>query len=434
MRRTVIALTGTLATLAFAAAPAQALTATTQSPANVTETSATMRGKVDPGLLSVAPSFYFEYGRTQAYGSKTPVSSFGVPTIVRVTLVSVPSSTTIHYRIVASGLLSTARGADMSFRTLDPPPPPPPPTGDNSGDGSSGSGSSGSDSGSSGSDSSGSSGTGSDPSGSGSDSSGSGSSGSDSSGSGSSDSGSAGSGSSGSGSSDSGDQGTGDPSSSGDQSGSGDLSSGSGNGSASEQLAVTVKADDPAKPVLGSTIGAAPETGSVQVRTPGAGDFTELQDGAPIPVGSTIDARGGTVNVVTAVGNAGKVQTATFRGAVFQVKQSRKAGGVTDIYLRGGDFSSCKAPSRTPAGVRLLAKKNKKHAIRKLWGHDHHGRFRTHGRGAIATVRGTTWVVADHCDGTRTSVISGAVSVRDKRRHKTVLVHAGHSYFARTHS
>jgi hypothetical protein len=28
--------------------------------------------------------------------------------------------------------------------------------------------------------------------------------------------------------------------------------------------------------------------------------------------------------------------------------------------------------------------------------------------------------------------VSGAVSVRDKRRHKTILVHAGHSYFART--
>jgi ferric-dicitrate binding protein FerR (iron transport regulator) len=83
--------------------------------------------------------------------------------------------------------------------------------------------------------------------------------------------------------------------------------------------------------------------------------------------------------------------------------------------------------------MHLLAKKKKrKRAVRKLWGHDHHGRFRTHGRGAIATVRGTTWVVADHCDGTRTSVISGAVSVLDKRLHKTVLVHAGHSYFART--
>jgi hypothetical protein len=117
---------------------------------------------------------------------------------------------------------------------------------------------------------------------------------------------------------------------------------------------------------------------------------------------------------------------------VFQVKQSRKSAGLTDIYLRGGDFSACRAQRHMPAGTHLLAKKKRKHAVRKLWGHDHHGRFRTHGRGAIATVRGTTWVVADHCDGTRTTVVAGAVSVRDKRLHKTVLVHAGHSYFART--
>src|SRR3954471_17688287 len=134
MRRTSITLTATLATLAFAA-PAHALTATTKSPVNVTDTSGTMRGQVDPGLLSVAPSFYFEYGRTQAYGSKTPAISFTLTTIAKVKLVGVPSSTTIHYRIVATGLLSTARGADMSFTTLDPPPPPPPPTDSDPGSG-----------------------------------------------------------------------------------------------------------------------------------------------------------------------------------------------------------------------------------------------------------------------------------------------------------
>ena len=388
MRRTATATAATLATLAFVAAPAHALTATTQSAVNVTETSATMRGQLDPGLVSVAPSFYFEYGRTEAYGSQTPATSFSLPTTAKVSLVGVPASTTIHYRIVATGLLSTARGADKTFTTLDPSPPP---DSSGSGDGSSGSGDS--NSGSSGSDT----------------------------GSGSSNPGS------GSGSSGSGDSGQGGGS------GGSDSSSGGGTGAGSEQLAVTVEADDPAKPVLGSTIGAAPQAGSIEVRAPGTPDFAPLPDGAPIPVGSTIDARNGSVNVVTALGKTGAVQTATFRGAVFQVKQSPKSGGLTDIYLRGGDFSSCRPSHRLQTGMHMLAKKKKRGAIRKLWGHDHHGRFRTHGRGAIATVRGTTWVVADHCDGTRTSVLSGAVSVRDKRRHKTVLVHAGHSYFARTH-
>jgi hypothetical protein len=39
----------------------------------------------------------------------------------------------------------------------------------------------------------------------------------------------------------------------------------------------------------------------------------------------------------------------------------------------------------------------------------------------------------DRCDGTLTRVTSGAVSVRDFRRHRTVLVRAGHSYLARRH-
>src|SRR5204862_7207165 len=127
---------------------------------------------------------------------------------------------------------------------------------------------------------------------------------------------------------------------------SGDSSgSGAGDDSSGDQQdpVVTVDGGDSDKPELGMTVGAAPETGTIEVRTPGTPNFTPLPDGAPVPVGSTIDARNGSVNVVTALGKAGAVQTATFKGAVFQVKQSRKAGGLTDIYLRGGDFSSCQA-------------------------------------------------------------------------------------------
>src|SRR4051812_25348090 len=272
-----------------------------------------MRGTVDPGLLSVAPSFYFEYGRTTAYGSKTPSWSFSLPTSARVTLLGLPSSTTVHYRIVATGLLSTARGADRSFTTLDPPPPPPPPTGD--GD----SGSDGSSGGSGSGDSSG-------------QDSGSGDNSGQDSGSG---SGSDSSSGSGSGST---------PPSGGDGSTTTDPSpSSGGDDPAPVQLPAVIEATDSGKPVLGSTVGAAPQSGSIEVKTPGASEFAPLPDGSTIPVGSTVDARNGSVNVVTAVGNHGSVQTATFHGAMFKVKQSRKAGGITDIYLRGGDFSSCVA-------------------------------------------------------------------------------------------
>ena len=53
------------------------------------------------------------------------------------------------------------------------------------------------------------------------------------------------------------------------------------------------------------------------------------------------------------------------------------------------------------------------------------------GRNSIATVRGTTWRTTERADGTVTQVIAGAVSVRDLRRHRSILVRAGHRYLAR---
>jgi hypothetical protein len=59
------------------------------------------------------------------------------------------------------------------------------------------------------------------------------------------------------------------------------------------------------------------------------------------------------------------------------------------------------------------------------------GRFRTRGRYAAATVRGTIWDTADRCDGTLVRVRRGVVSVTDLVRHTTVTVRAGHSYLAK---
>ena len=41
-------------------------------------------------------------------------------------------------------------------------------------------------------------------------------------------------------------------------------------------------------------------------------------------------------------------------------------------------------------------------------------------------------MTTDTCAGTRTSVKSGSVAVRDRRLAKTVLVRAGHTYLARS--
>ncbi|MGH2847489.1 MAG: hypothetical protein ACRDL0_15975, partial [Thermoleophilaceae bacterium] len=69
--------------------------------------------------------------------------------------------------------------------------------------------------------------------------------------------------------------------------------------------------------------------------------------------------------------------------------------------------------------------------VRRLWGRDDGGRFRTHGRNSHATVRGTTWVTVDRCDGTFTRVRDGSVRVRDLVRRRGVTVRAGEGYLAR---
>ena len=82
-----------------------------------------------------------------------------------------------------------------------------------------------------------------------------------------------------------------------------------------------------------------------------------------------------------------------------------------DVYLRGGRFSGCPRLGDAPAGARRLvasASRSRKR-VRKLWGRDRGGRFRTHGRHSQATVRGTRWLTVDRCDGTLTRVTNGAV-------------------------
>ena len=86
--------------------------------------------------------------------------------------------------------------------------------------------------------------------------------------------------------------------------------------------------------------------------------------------------------------------------------------------------------SRARAGA-AATRRRKPPRRRRLWGRDQHGNFRTRGGSSVTTVRGTAWYVEDRCDGTLTRVRDGRVSVYDRARRVTVIVHAGHSYLAR---
>jgi hypothetical protein len=180
-------------------------------------------------------------------------------------------------------------------------------------------------------------------------------------------------------------------------------------------------------PTLGASVVVAPVVGTVRIRLPGTTEYVTLGAGDDIPVGTIVDTRAGMVELTSAV-DAGTTQSAQFDGAKFEVRQAPTGGGMTDLVLRGANFKNC--PSTTGSGEVRAASTAK--PMRRLWSRDKGGKFRTHGRNSVATVRGTLWSTTDTCAGTRTTVRKGAVSIRDLRRGKTVLVRAGHRYMARS--
>ena len=120
-----------------------------------------------------------------------------------------------------------------------------------------------------------------------------------------------------------------------------------------------------------------------------------LEVAGSVPSGAVVDARKGTVVLRSAVDSDGRVQSATIRGAIFQVRQSPKANGVTDLVMRGGRPKGCPATGLGAASHAAVARatpsKKSKPRPGALWARDNHGRFRTRGRNSVATVRGTRW-------------------------------------------
>jgi DNA-binding beta-propeller fold protein YncE len=98
----------------------------TEAASEQTTTSAKLNGKVDPNAGST--HYYFEYGRTTAYGNDQPTlpgESIGSGTeyvAVHTTLSSLKAGTEYHYRLVASNSEGTTYGQDKTFITTLAPP------------------------------------------------------------------------------------------------------------------------------------------------------------------------------------------------------------------------------------------------------------------------------------------------------------------------
>jgi hypothetical protein len=179
----------------------------------------------------------------------------------------------------------------------------------------------------------------------------------------------------------------------------------------------------PAPPKPGRRMGVGPVKGSVRVRPPGSDEFVDLPADASVPVGTTVDASEGMVELTTARDASGVPQTGRFWGGRFKVMQEAATGHYTELKLTGGSFASCKAAAKVSAAGRRR--------VRQLWGRDNHGRFRTRGRGGHATVRGTRWLTRDRCDGTLFKVTEGAINVKRKGRPGKVRLDAGERYLAK---
>ncbi|WP_217912766.1 hypothetical protein [Miltoncostaea marina] len=188
-------------------------------------------------------------------------------------------------------------------------------------------------------------------------------------------------------------------------------------------------------PAMGRRVVVEPASGTVLVRRPGTSDFVAIDEGAPLPVGSVVDASRGRITLTSAVAADGTSQTGTFWGGVFTVRQPKGGRGMTDLVLSG----RLTCPGTAAGAARLAmavetakrAPRARRAAQRRLWGKDTKGRFRTHGRNSVATVRGTQWLTVENCRGTMTYVRHGAVVVRDKRTGRDVLVTAGERYWAK---
>ncbi len=184
-------------------------------------------------------------------------------------------------------------------------------------------------------------------------------------------------------------------------------------------------------PVLGRSANAQTVSGEVLIELPGTHKFVPLRSLTSIPLGTVIDTTHGTVQLTSATNAAGGTETGQFHGGVFQLTQTSSRSAVKHGQLVNITVLSLAGPTPGPCAANShRARLSKQNPPRRLWG-DAHGNFRTVGRTAAATVRGTEWLTEDTCSGTLVRVTRGIVSVENLHTHRTVLVHAGKSTLVR---
>ena len=197
-------------------------------------------------------------------------------------------------------------------------------------------------------------------------------------------------------------------------------------------------------PTLGKTVAITPVSGTVLVKETGHKHFKHLPKGALIPNGSSVDARTGTVQMTLAL-PGGTYETGVFYDGRFALHQNGKSGATTATLNSGKGLKYCPATAigpgaavgiasaaRASASVAKTKTKGKGKKVGSLWANAH-GNFTTKGSNGAAAVLGTKWYTEDTCAGTYFKVDRDKIKVTAYYPHRhTVIVTAGHSYFAPT--
>jgi len=191
----------------------------------------------------------------------------------------------------------------------------------------------------------------------------------------------------------------------------------------------------PPKPVAGQSFNLEPAKGSVQLQCPGEDEYAPLTSFKQVPMGCLINTRLGVVSLTASKGSSGELQNADFWGGVFVVSQKEGDDQTVKLKLAGKRMCERRESASQPAA--RASRRATAHASRsrrggrRAWGSGK-GNYETSGSYGSATVRGTTWLVADRCDAsTMFKVAEGTVWVQDFVKDKQVVLEAGEQYLAK---
>ncbi len=136
--------------------------------------------------------------------------------------------------------------------------------------------------------------------------------------------------------------------------------------------------------------------------------------GASLKVGDVIDTTRGTLELRSTTGTPPRLRRR------LPLLARRHARAVRARRRRLLDL-----PVRAPRGRKAADER----PVRRLWGKGT-GSFKTKARFSSATVRGTTWLTEDRCDGSLIQTDEGTVEVYDYSLRRLLLVPAGNRYLA----